>query len=235
MRQICTVNPEFIVDAQQDAAFRARIAGCRPVRCRRRRRGVGGCPTGEACAGARHRLGWYLSHLRTRRTTRLATFLSRRRAGGRRDAAATLTALYPGLQVAGCYSGSPYAADWPEIVARLRRQKPIWSSSLLVTPSRISGFIPIAPTYPPKLPWAWAARLILLPELPPTRATMDAQPGNRVVAPADHAAVAVAAHAEVAALCVDSVPRDGPSQRSQIVLKTQRKAEIANCGLASTS
>ena len=120
VRQICTVNPEFIVDAQQDAAFwqvlldadlcvadgvgvawaAARQAKPVPERV------TGSDGIYRICERAAQQ-GWRL-------------FFLGAAPGVAEDAAATLTALYPGLQVAGCFSGSPYAAEWPEIESRLK-------------------------------------------------------------------------------------------------------------------
>lgn len=123
-RQICTVNPEFIVDAQSDAAFRhvlleadLCVADGVGVEWAARRLGA---PVPERVTGsdgiyriceAAAQTGWRLFFLGA--------------APGIAEAAATtLAQRYPGLIVAGCYSGSPYAADWQTVSAHLHRAAP---------------------------------------------------------------------------------------------------------------
>lgn len=118
-RQICTVNPEFVMDAQRDAAFRhtlleadlrvadgvgiawaARLLGA-PVPER-----VTGSDGTDRIAGEAARLGWRL-------------YLLGAAPGVAEATAAILAARHPGLIVAGCYAGRPDAADWPAIAQKL--------------------------------------------------------------------------------------------------------------------
>ena len=114
-RQVCTVNPEFIMAARRHPAFGQALAAadlCTPD-------GVGvlwaarlsGVPLDERVTGsdAIYRLceraaaqGWRI-------------FFLGAAAGVAERAAAELARLYPGLRVAGTYGGSPAEADWPQI------------------------------------------------------------------------------------------------------------------------
>ena len=114
-RQVCTVNPEFIMAARRHPAFAQALAAadlCTPD-------GVGvlwaarlaGVPLDERVTGsdAIYRLceraaaqGWRV-------------FFLGAAPGVAERAAAELARLYPGLRVAGTYGGSPAEADWPQI------------------------------------------------------------------------------------------------------------------------
>ena len=118
-RQVCTVNPEFIMAARRHPAFGQALAAadlCTPD-------GVGvlwaarlsGVPLDERVTGsdAIYRLceraalqGWRI-------------FFLGAAPGVAERAAAELTRLYPGLPVAGTYGGSPAEADWPQIQQQL--------------------------------------------------------------------------------------------------------------------
>ena len=118
-RQVCTVNPEFIMAARRHPAFGQALAAadlCTPD-------GVGvlwaarlsGVPLDERVTGsdAIYRLceraalqGWRI-------------FFLGAAAGVAERAAAELARLYPGLRVAGTYGGSPAEADWPQIQQQL--------------------------------------------------------------------------------------------------------------------
>ena len=118
-RQVCTVNPEFIMTARRQPAFAKVLAAadlCTPD-------GVGvlwaarlaGVPLTERVTGSDgiHRLcqraaqqGWRVYFLGAA-------------PGVAERAAAELARLYPGLPVAGAYAGSPAQADWPQIRQRL--------------------------------------------------------------------------------------------------------------------
>jgi N-acetylglucosaminyldiphosphoundecaprenol N-acetyl-beta-D-mannosaminyltransferase len=123
-RQVVTVNPEFIMAAQSDAAFRAVInqsALALPD-------GVGvvwasrllGRPAPERVAGVDT----------MRRLARLAAqegyrlFLLGAAEGVAEAAAAALRAENPGLQIAGTYAGSPAPAEEDAIVQRVRAAQP---------------------------------------------------------------------------------------------------------------
>lgn len=123
-RQICTVNPEFLVDARRDPAFAAALA-----------RADLHVPDGAGVLWAARRMG---RPLRERVTgSDGIEYICERAAlrgwrvyflgaapGVAERAAAILAARYPGLQVAGCYAGSPADAEWPEIRARLDAAAP---------------------------------------------------------------------------------------------------------------
>ena len=123
-RQICTVNPEFIVDAQHDPAFAAALARAdlrvpdgAGILWAARRQGValservtGSDGIYRICEEAAHK-GWQVYFLGAG-------------PGVAAETARRLVARYPGLQVAGTHSGSPAAEDWPEIHARLAAARP---------------------------------------------------------------------------------------------------------------
>ena len=118
-RQVCTVNPEFIMAARRHPAFARALAAadlCTPD-------GVGvlwaarlaGVRLDERVTGsdAIYRLceraalqGWRI-------------FFLGAAPGVAERAAAELARLYPGLRVAGTYGGSPAEADWPQIRQQL--------------------------------------------------------------------------------------------------------------------
>ncbi len=122
--QICTVNPEFVMDAQRDRAFRqtlleadlrvadgvgvawaARLLGA-PVPER-----VTGSDGIDRIAAEAARLGWRVFFLGA--------------APGIAEATAKILATrHPGLLVAGCHAGSPAAAEWPAIEQMLRSAAP---------------------------------------------------------------------------------------------------------------
>ena len=118
-RQVCTVNPEFIMIAQGDAIFRQllqRAALCLPDgvgllwACRRlglplpeRVTGSDGLPMLARAAAER---GWRL-------------YLLGAAPGVAQRAAEVLQARHPALQIAGVYAGSPAAAEEDAIVARV--------------------------------------------------------------------------------------------------------------------
>jgi N-acetylglucosaminyldiphosphoundecaprenol N-acetyl-beta-D-mannosaminyltransferase len=123
-RQICTVNPEFIMDAQRDPHFAgvlARADLCVPdgvgILWAARRQGVhlservtGSDGIYRICEAAAQ-AGWRL-------------FLLGAGPGVAEAAAAKLMAAYPGCQVVGVYAGSPHAEAWPAIQARLAAAQP---------------------------------------------------------------------------------------------------------------
>lgn len=123
-RQICTVNPEFIVDAQRDWAFAAVLA--RADLC---------VPDGAGVLWAARRSGMHLRervtgsdgiyHICERAALRGWRVYLLGAASGVAEAAATaLASRFPGLIVTGCYAGSPADADWPPLQTRLRNAAP---------------------------------------------------------------------------------------------------------------
>jgi N-acetylglucosaminyldiphosphoundecaprenol N-acetyl-beta-D-mannosaminyltransferase len=123
-RQLCTVNPEFVMDARRDPAFAAALhqADLR-------------VPDGIGILWAARRLG---RPLRERVTGSDGIYRISERAAERgwrvfylgaapgvaEQTATLLGRRYPGLQVAGTYAGSPAPADWPEIARRLVAAQP---------------------------------------------------------------------------------------------------------------
>ncbi len=118
-RQVCTVNPEFIMDARSSPAFAAvlRNADLRVPD------GVGvlwaarlfGAPLRERVTGSD---GIYRICERAAAEGWRVYFLGAGPGVAERTAA-ILAARYPGLAVAGCYSGGPGDEQWPEISRRL--------------------------------------------------------------------------------------------------------------------
>jgi N-acetylglucosaminyldiphosphoundecaprenol N-acetyl-beta-D-mannosaminyltransferase len=123
-RQICTVNPEFLVDARRDVAFR-RVLEEADLRVAD---GVGvmlaaralGAPLPERVTGSDGIVR--IAERAAQRGWRL--FLLGASPGVAERAAARLEGEYPGLQVSGCHSGTPSAREWPVIVRRLRVAPP---------------------------------------------------------------------------------------------------------------
>lgn len=123
-RQICTVNPEFVMQARQNPAFAAVleaadlcIADGVGLLWAARRLGqplperVTGSDGVPLIAARAARQGWRL-------------FLLGAGPGVAERAGDVLTQRYPGLQVVGAFAGSPADADAPEIIERIRRAQP---------------------------------------------------------------------------------------------------------------
>ncbi|MCY3992001.1 MAG: WecB/TagA/CpsF family glycosyltransferase [Caldilineaceae bacterium] len=118
-RQVCTVNPEFIMTARRHPAFAQALAAadlCTPdgvgVLWAARRAGV---RLNERVTGSD---GIY--HICERAAAQgWRIFFLGAAPGIAKRAAAELARLYPGLSVAGTHAGSPAASDWPEIRQRL--------------------------------------------------------------------------------------------------------------------
>jgi len=119
-RQIATVNPEFLMQARKDAAFRAtlnRVALCIPdgygvlwaarLRGIKIRERVPGSDLVPRLSAAAARYGWRIFYLGAA-------------PGIAEKTADILTARYPGLPVAGCYAGSPAIEEENDIVTRIR-------------------------------------------------------------------------------------------------------------------
>jgi N-acetylglucosaminyldiphosphoundecaprenol N-acetyl-beta-D-mannosaminyltransferase len=123
-RQICTVNPEFVMDARRDPAFAAalaradlRVADGVGIVWAARRQGVRLAERVTGSDGVYHvseeaaAAGWRVYFLGAG-------------PGVAERAAAVLQARYPGLVVAGTFAGSPEDGAWPEIRARLVEARP---------------------------------------------------------------------------------------------------------------
>ena len=122
--QICTVNPEFIMAAQRDEAFRNVInnaALCPPdgvgVLWAARRLGhplrerVGGADMAERIAARAAQLGWRMYFLGAA-------------PGVAEQAATVLQTRYPGLAVVGTFAGSSTPSEEDAIVERIRAARP---------------------------------------------------------------------------------------------------------------
>lgn len=124
LRQVCTVNPEFVMEARRNRTFRhllnnvdlatpdgvgivlaARLLGT-PVR---------GRATG---VGIVHRLASLSAQ------EGYSIFLLGAAPGIAEEAADALTKRYPSARIAGTYAGSPHAIDWEEIYRRLQVARP---------------------------------------------------------------------------------------------------------------
>ncbi len=124
LHQICTVNPEFIVDARRDPHFAAVL-----------RRADLCVPDGVGVLWAARRQG---VHLRERVTGsdgiyRIAErgagegwrlFLLGAAPGVAEQAASALRRKSPNLQIVGTHSGSPRDVDWPAIKQALAQSRP---------------------------------------------------------------------------------------------------------------
>ena len=121
---VVTVNPEFLMAAQRDAAFRAVLnaaqlavpdgVGLNLAAHMIGRRLRGRVPGVELCEG--------LAALSARRGYRM--FLLGAAPGVAEQAAAVLTRRYPGLTIAGCVVGSPRVADEAAIRAQIDAARP---------------------------------------------------------------------------------------------------------------
>jgi N-acetylglucosaminyldiphosphoundecaprenol N-acetyl-beta-D-mannosaminyltransferase len=121
---VVTVNPEFVMEARRNPAFRATLAAAdlatpdgvglllvarwrgMPLRGR-----VTGVELTSRIAAEGARRGWSL-------------FLLGAAPGVAERAAAILQARYAGLRIAGCYAGSPRPADEPGIRALILQAQP---------------------------------------------------------------------------------------------------------------
>ncbi|MDX1686902.1 MAG: WecB/TagA/CpsF family glycosyltransferase [Candidatus Promineifilaceae bacterium] len=123
LHQIVTVNPEFVMRAQRDAAFRRILHEadlCPPD-------GVGllyaarwyGRPLPERVPGSE--LVYHLAAMAARQGWRL--FLLGAAPGVAEEAAAVLQSHYPGLAIAGTYAGSPAPAENEAIVGRINASR----------------------------------------------------------------------------------------------------------------
>ncbi|MCY3897035.1 MAG: WecB/TagA/CpsF family glycosyltransferase, partial [Caldilineaceae bacterium] len=118
-RQVCTVNPEFIMTARRHPTFAQVLAAadlCTPdgvgVLWAARRAGV---RLNERVTGSDG-----IHHICERAAAQgWRVFFLGAAPGVAERAASELSRLYPGLTVAGTFAGSPAASDWPEIRQRL--------------------------------------------------------------------------------------------------------------------
>lgn len=186
--QIVTVNPEFIMEARRNSAFRRVLAAAdlatpdgfgvilasrwcgAPLRGR-----VTGIALTERIAAEAARRGWSL-------------FLLGAAPGVAERAAAALQQANPGLRIAGCYAGSPHPADEPAIREQIRAARPdvllvayghpaqdLWiarNQPLLRVPvaigvggtfDELAGVVPRAPDLVQRLGLKWLYRLLVQP------------------------------------------------------------------------
>jgi len=186
--QIVTVNPEFVMEARRNRAFRRVLAAAdlaTPdgfgiiLAARWRRTPLRGRVTGidltERIAAEAARRGWSL-------------FLLGAAPGVAERAAAALQRTNPGLRIAGCYAGSPRPADEPPIHERILAARPdvllvayghpaqdLWiarNQPLLRVPvaigvggtfDELAGVVPRAPALMQRLGLKWLYRLIVQP------------------------------------------------------------------------
>jgi N-acetylglucosaminyldiphosphoundecaprenol N-acetyl-beta-D-mannosaminyltransferase len=124
LHQACTVNPEFVMEARRNPAFRRLLnaadlatpdgAGIiaagkllgRPFK---------GRATGVALVG-------HLAAISAREGYTL--FLLGAAPGVADEAARALARRYPGVKIAGTYAGSPRDEDWPNILEKLQAARP---------------------------------------------------------------------------------------------------------------
>lgn len=124
MHHICTVNPEFIMAAQNHDAFRAVLQASDL-----------NVPDGFGVILALYLYGlslpgWvtgtdlipHLARLAAEKGWRI--FLLGARPGVACRAAGNLESWFPGLRICGTHSGSPRDSDWPEIQRRLAESRP---------------------------------------------------------------------------------------------------------------
>jgi N-acetylglucosaminyldiphosphoundecaprenol N-acetyl-beta-D-mannosaminyltransferase len=186
--QVVTVNPEFVVAAQEDAGFAGVLAAADLAvpdgiglilaswwlgrRLRARVTGVD--------------LAWRLAALAAQRGYRV--YLLGAAPGVAQRAADRLAATCPGMHIAGAYAGSPAAAEEDDLVARIRSAKPHillvaygapaqdkWiarNQARLAIPvaigvggtlDYIAGAVPWAPAWMRRLGLEWLYRLIRQP------------------------------------------------------------------------
>lgn len=123
--QLCTVNPEFVVGAQQDEEFRriinaAALALPDGIGLLKAARFLRTTPLPERVPGSD--LVMRLAELSQQKGYRLY-FLGARE-GVAEQAVAKLKARYPNLNVAGCYAGSPGLEENEAIVQRILAARP---------------------------------------------------------------------------------------------------------------
>jgi N-acetylglucosaminyldiphosphoundecaprenol N-acetyl-beta-D-mannosaminyltransferase len=122
--QVCTVNPEFVMEARRNPAFKStlnRADLCTPdgigiiLAGKLLRRPFRGRATGVGMVdqlGALSAKGCY------------SLYLLGAAPGVAEEAAAALQQKHPGATIAGAYAGSPRNEDWPEIRDRLWATRP---------------------------------------------------------------------------------------------------------------
>src|SRR5262249_43643391 len=124
LHQVCTVNPEFVMEARRDPDFRRLINGADLATPdgvgiiaagRLLRRPFAGRATGVALVD-------HLAKISAREGYSL--FLLGAAPGVAREAAHAMQSRFPGVKIAGIYAGSPRGEDWSAILARLESANP---------------------------------------------------------------------------------------------------------------
>ena len=188
-RQVCTVNPEFIMTARSHPAFAQALAAadlCTPD-------GVGvlwaarlaGIPLAERVTGSDG-----IHHICQRAAAQgWRLFFLGAAPGVAERAAAELSRLYPGLPV-GTYGGSPAVADGPKSASISPPPAPISSSSPTAIPVRTSGFTSTERSCRSPSPSASAAPSTSSPASPPAPRTGCAASASNgsTASPANHGA-----------------------------------------------
>jgi N-acetylglucosaminyldiphosphoundecaprenol N-acetyl-beta-D-mannosaminyltransferase len=188
--QVCTVNPEFVMEARRNPTFRRvldRASLCTPdgvgiiLAGKLLRRPFRGRATGVGIVdqlAALSAAGGY------------SLYLLGAAPGVAEKAAAALQQKHPGVTIAGTYSGSPHNNDWPHIRERLWATRPdillvafgapkqdLWiaAHSIELPPSiklamgvggvfdYLSGRVQLAPALIRRLGLEWLFRLIMQP------------------------------------------------------------------------
>ncbi len=190
MHHVCTVNPEFVMEARHNSAFRRLLNNVELA-----------TPDGVGIIAAARLLGTplkgratgvgiveWLASMSDARGYRL--FFLGAAPGVADKAAAILRERHPHIQVVGTYSGSPDESEWPAIRQRLDDTKPdvllvaygapkqdLWIGkyraqfphSISVAMGvggvfdYISGIVPLAPPAVRRLGFEWLYRLIKQP------------------------------------------------------------------------
>jgi N-acetylglucosaminyldiphosphoundecaprenol N-acetyl-beta-D-mannosaminyltransferase len=186
---VVTVNPEFVMEARHNSAFRRVLAAAdmatadgfglllaARLRGNRFRGRVTGVALAELIAGRAVERSWSL-------------FLLGAAPGVAERAAATLQRHHPGLRIAGCYAGSPQRAEEPVIRKRIIAAQPtvllvayghpaqeLWiarNQPLLRVPvalgvggvfDYLAGETPRAPAWMRRIGMEWLYRLIRQPQ-----------------------------------------------------------------------
>jgi N-acetylglucosaminyldiphosphoundecaprenol N-acetyl-beta-D-mannosaminyltransferase len=124
VRQVCTVNPEFVMEARRNRAFRTLINNADLA-----------TPDGVGIVMAARLLGTPLKGRATgvalvEQIARLSAahgyglFLLGAQPGVADEAGAELVRRYPSARIVGAYAGSPTDADFADIVSRLEAAQP---------------------------------------------------------------------------------------------------------------
>lgn len=190
LHQVCTVNPEFVMEARRNPPFRqllntASLAtpdGIGIVAAARLlRTPVKGRATGVSIVDHLARLSAQQGY---------AIYLLGAAPGVAEAAASELTMRHPGVQIAGAYAGSPHSKDWEDIKTRLTIAKPdillvaygaprqdLWirehgrdlPASIKVAMGvggvfdYLSGRVPLAPSLVRRVGMEWLYRLVKQP------------------------------------------------------------------------